>query len=66
MKLIIRDFWEQPAYLIYEKPFYTLVFPIKDFLIAISLSMLYYHQGMKSNNKAHNRNQIKEEDIGID
>lgn len=43
MKLIIHDFWKSPEYDLYEKPFYTLVFPIKDFLIAISLSMLYYH-----------------------
>ena len=43
MKLVIHDFWKSSAYNLYEKPFYTLVFPIKDFLIAISLSMLYYH-----------------------
>jgi hypothetical protein len=43
MKLIIHDFWISPEYDLYEKPFYTLVFPIKDLLIAISLSMLYYH-----------------------
>jgi hypothetical protein len=43
MKLVIHDFWTSNEYNLYEKPFYTLVFPIKDFLIAISLSMLYYH-----------------------
>ena len=43
MKLVIHNFWSSTEYDIYEKPFYTLVFPIKDFLIAISLSMLYYH-----------------------
>jgi hypothetical protein len=51
MKLVIHDFWNSPEYKTYEKPFYTLVFPIKDFLIATSLSMLYYHQGMKSKAK---------------
>lgn len=43
MKLVIHNFWSSTEYDLYEKPFYTLVFPIKDFLIAISLSMLYYH-----------------------